>query len=511
MTPAIAALALAAGAAVSAQEVEVDEQSPYYEDDAWYDVSEWLDGNDYNPADEDPLRWDDEVYQRPGSDVEPDLRDNPRRNPQIDQGPGSQKDYGYDDKSTDDDWFYDHYDDRYVWYDRSEQKSPSERGGDEQIEGSRATGSAQVGDNQVIYKYAHSFYDEDGDGFYDGLYAYVDSDSDGEYDRQKHYTFGDAQANRMQNKPRRPRQHDPERRDQGQQRDDWDQKKQEKRDWQHEQDEHDQRQRDREREWQKQHGEQMGVKQPAVMSSIGHQLTGTVSQTKSVQVRGKEYQVVVLDPQMSTSKQDQHQRRQEQTQRDNRGAQYQQRQNREQQRSRDDMEKQGAQSPMIVVDLGPKEKLNLNVEKGTQLTVLGPLARIGGKPIIMAQQVKGQDEKMSQIERLGVTLEGRVKNGRMVDCHGQQHMILVMERQRKDYLVDLGPAASFNGTLREGDRISVSGVPIKMKDHRMLMARQLQANDQTHEIPRHETAGNAKQKTESKKSKSEQREKESGY
>ncbi len=33
-----------------------------YEDDAWYDVSEWFDGNDYNPTDEAVGRWDDERF-----------------------------------------------------------------------------------------------------------------------------------------------------------------------------------------------------------------------------------------------------------------------------------------------------------------------------------------------------------------------------------------------------------------------------------------------------------------
>jgi len=32
------------------------------EDDAWYDISEWFDGNDYNPTDEAIGRWDDEIF-----------------------------------------------------------------------------------------------------------------------------------------------------------------------------------------------------------------------------------------------------------------------------------------------------------------------------------------------------------------------------------------------------------------------------------------------------------------
>jgi hypothetical protein len=41
---------------------DFEEQGPKVEDDAWYDVSEWFDGNDYNPTDEAIGRWDDEIW-----------------------------------------------------------------------------------------------------------------------------------------------------------------------------------------------------------------------------------------------------------------------------------------------------------------------------------------------------------------------------------------------------------------------------------------------------------------
>ncbi|MFG0291511.1 MAG: hypothetical protein ACF8CQ_25335 [Rhodopirellula sp. JB044] len=49
---------------VSAQTGDYDreDQGSKVEDDAWYDVSEWFDGNDYNPTDEAIGRWDDEVW-----------------------------------------------------------------------------------------------------------------------------------------------------------------------------------------------------------------------------------------------------------------------------------------------------------------------------------------------------------------------------------------------------------------------------------------------------------------
>lgn len=43
-------------------QVEPNNEGPRVEDDAWYDVSEWFDGNDYNPTDEAIGRWDDETF-----------------------------------------------------------------------------------------------------------------------------------------------------------------------------------------------------------------------------------------------------------------------------------------------------------------------------------------------------------------------------------------------------------------------------------------------------------------
>jgi len=74
--------------------------SAHYEDDAWYDISEWMDGNDYNPTDESVWRWDDEVYnahEDTSDDWDNDV-------------------YGYDDDNTSDRWFYDYYDDNYRSY-----------------------------------------------------------------------------------------------------------------------------------------------------------------------------------------------------------------------------------------------------------------------------------------------------------------------------------------------------------------------------------------------------------
>lgn len=158
---------------------EWEESTPYYEDDAWYDVSEWLDGNDYNPTDEAVGRWDDEVYD---SNV---ANDDQNSDTNTSSNYGS-SDYGYA-AGNEDDWYYDYYDDSQ-WY----TSDPY---------------------NDGIYLETSDFYDFDGDGTYDAYASYYDWDVDGIYEDFNYYSFGNldnaesmtkqasqqAQANTKQN------------------------------------------------------------------------------------------------------------------------------------------------------------------------------------------------------------------------------------------------------------------------------------------------------------------------
>jgi hypothetical protein len=148
------ALSMMAPVAVLAADNEFGSNTPYYEDDGWLDVTEWFDGNDYNPTDEKFGRWDDEVYQAAkdtGTDVDSDW-------------------YGYS-TVDDNDWFYDYYDTPY---------SSSYSSG--------------------YYPYGSSYYDYNYDGYYDAQASYYDSDGDGIYDRYDYYTFTDSSKPDQQKK-----------------------------------------------------------------------------------------------------------------------------------------------------------------------------------------------------------------------------------------------------------------------------------------------------------------------
>ena len=128
---------------------EFGDNTPYYEDDAWYDISEWFDGNDYNPTDETVGKWDDERYNRTaGGNTDGD-------------NDGS---YGYSGGNTSD-WFYDYYDgDAYSYYSGTD----------------------------GYYSYGSRYYDYDNDGIYDGFTSYTDWDNDGLYDVISYYSFSDV-------------------------------------------------------------------------------------------------------------------------------------------------------------------------------------------------------------------------------------------------------------------------------------------------------------------------------
>ncbi|MCO8124896.1 hypothetical protein NHH03_24375 [Stieleria sp. TO1_6] len=116
---------------------EQEEATTNYEDDAWYDVSEWFDGNDYNPTDEAIGRWDDEKFSYHDKQTSSD-QDN-------------------DIETMDSDQFYgENYDDGYA--------------------------SFTDQDRDGIYESYTRYYDADHDSLYDTRATYRDTDRDGGYD-----------------------------------------------------------------------------------------------------------------------------------------------------------------------------------------------------------------------------------------------------------------------------------------------------------------------------------------
>lgn len=148
---------LGVGGTLSTSAGEWEKSTPYYEDDAWYDISEWFDGNDYNPTDEEFGEWDDETYQ-----VDDDVDTDDDR---VQAGNENDRWYGYNTSTNaNDNWFYDYYDYGNDSYDKF-------RNG--------------------LYLSGMRYYDYDNDGTYDAFASWHDRDADGLYDDYNFYTLSE--------------------------------------------------------------------------------------------------------------------------------------------------------------------------------------------------------------------------------------------------------------------------------------------------------------------------------
>lgn len=149
------AVVLSLGFGARVQAAEFGANTPYYEDDSWFDITEWFDGNDYNPTDEAWWRWDDETYHA-SEDVAGDS--------------DSDVSYGFLD-GNENEWYYDYYDPNlYGFYDY---------------------------DNNDIYESGARYYDFDKDGFYDAYASYSDLDGDGVYEEYDFYSFTDVGSDKQ--------------------------------------------------------------------------------------------------------------------------------------------------------------------------------------------------------------------------------------------------------------------------------------------------------------------------
>ncbi|KAA5542577.1 hypothetical protein FYK55_13635 [Roseiconus nitratireducens] len=335
------------GAIASAAD-EFGENTPYYEDDAWYDISEWFDGNDYNPTDEAIGRWDNETFEFSENATSTD-RDNDA---------GSRGDYGYaqNQNNTNDDWFYDYYDDGYHNW-----------------------GTSDV--NQRNY---YSIYnDTDDDGLYDSYAYYSDTDGDGVYEEFDYYTLNTDAGNQQQEKSKA----------------------------------------------------QNRQKQ---MKSKPTEVVGTVEKTKTVSVRDRQHLVAMV---------------------------------------------KGKDGAMTTVDLGPKKGVK-KLAQGDQLTVNGHTVKVGDKDLFIATDAKMADGSL-EIDRNGQKFKGKVEKLKTVSIHGDEHQLAkVNTKNGKTMMVDLGPADQSKLKVKEGQNLTVQGVPAKVKDRVVLMARQVTKGENKTQIER---------------------------
>lgn len=340
----LAAALCSVGSSVNAEE----RPSRFYEDDAWYDITEWFDGNDYNPTDEALGRWDNETFEyadavTSSDEDNDDINDRQRSDDRYASSTRQRHgDYGYNQNTRSDDrWFYDYYDD-----------------------GNGSWGNENGLPTYTLYR------DADDDGLYEGVTRFYDDDRNGRFDRFSYFSF-DATAGDDQQAKNEAR---------NQQKD---------------------------------------------LSSQQFNFAGQIQQTKTVDVRGRTHVVAHV--------------------RNNNGQ-------------------------TMAIDLGPEQN-SWDLSDGDQLSAIGHRVQVGDTPLLIATKARSKSNDLT-IDRMGHKFSGSVASTRQVKVRGQKHLLVKVKTDNgKSMLVDLGPQDKLENRPSEGDKIEVQGVPVKVNERVVLMAR----------------------------------------
>ncbi|WP_143543736.1 hypothetical protein [Rhodopirellula sp. MGV] len=373
------AAALAASVAVptvsNAQQVattpqsqsEVGSNSPYYEDDAWYDITEWFDGNDYNPTDEAIGRWDDEKFQFSdnvtSSDSDNDsgsyTANKPKlSDPKTDTVNTSPSKVSSDPLTTNlptsdsskHHQYFERYDDGYLFWD----------------------------DHNLT-----NYYDLNGDGLYDAMASYTDADGDGVYEEFDYVSLNEA----------------------GDSRD----------------------------------AKMEAMDKQKTMTSAPRIATGEIAQVNKVDVRDQQHFVATVNTD---------------------------------------------QGQEVVIDLGPTNLFKQMPEPKSEVTAEGLIMKVEGQPLLVAKHVELPHESVT-VNRSGRSYQGTVEKIKTVTVHGQEHRLAKLKtKSDKNLMVDFGPSRNVPN-LKEGMDLVVQGVPAKVKDRVVLLAREMAHNGEITEIDRH--------------------------
>jgi hypothetical protein len=146
----------------------------------------------------------------------------------------------------------------------------------------------------------------------------------------------------------------------------------------------------------------------------------------------------------------------------------------------------GSQGDRRRVDLGPVSQLaGLDLRRGDRITVLGPVANVGGGTIVMADEIQSNG-RTERIDRSTTHVRGTLESIRYADARGIQHALGMVENQDgRRIWIDFGPAQNLNELILEpGRSLSASGPMVRVDGKAVLMAEMVRHRDVTASIDR---------------------------
>lgn len=143
----------------------------------------------------------------------------------------------------------------------------------------------------------------------------------------------------------------------------------------------------------------------------------------------------------------------------------------------------------IAVDLGRPRQLSQKPQEGDQLAARGTLLQWNGKTILAATSA-AIDGKQVQVERDTRHLSGTIKNVKEFRSAGKAHKMVMLDLgNNQSAAVDLGQVDKLKSQfqLQEGKKLQILGVPVKVKDRRLIVATMLQQDGNQQTIHRADT------------------------
>ena len=122
--------------------------------------------------------------------------------------------------------------------------------------------------------------------------------------------------------------------------------------------------------------------------------------------------------------------------------------------------------------------------QGDEISVTGRQVNIGDKPLVVASKMTVNGETIDVQPFNQNRMSGTVLETRTVTVQDQPHRVVVLKSDNGNQLVDLGPQDQLNVDLAADQQITVSGVPVRMRNRQVYMAHQLQTGGQDYSIGR---------------------------
>jgi hypothetical protein len=150
---------------------------------------------------------------------------------------------------------------------------------------------------------------------------------------------------------------------------------------------------------------------------------------------------------------------------------------------------QSNQGQPVIVVLGPEESLNeIQLKKGSTISVRGQECNVGNHEVILAQQVTvdGQTVQAPWARAHMQRIQGEVTNTAQVKIPGLRQTILAAEvtaSSGQPAIVVLGPVQDLQGNQpKDGDQISIRGEAVRINGQTVLLGRSLALNGRTVEL-----------------------------